>query len=385
MWNFNPSDRFKANKRFSAIEIGFLILIGLIFLTIFVVILIIIGARLQRKELTNIPSSIINQEITPSSSPTLPPIPTSKILDNGNYHVFQSFNNCGPASLSMTLHFYGINKSQEEIGLALRPYQITGGDNDDKRTTFDELADYSKQFGIIPYHRPMGTPEIMEELIANDMPVIVHTWSKPIEDIGHFRVLKGYNKEAKTFIQDDSLQGKNLIYTYDDFNNIWEKHNFEYLVLVPKEKQTLVDKILGENKTESSSWQNAVNYSLEKLKENPSNTNTRFNLSVAYYHTGNYKESVKEFEKVESSLTSRTLWYQIEPIQAYFELRNYDKVFQLTDKILNNGNRAFSELYILRGKSYEKLGNIEASKEEFQKAVFYNANNQEAKELLNSI
>ena len=41
-----------------------------------------------------------------------------KILQN-DYHVFQSFNNCAPAALSMALSYFGIQKSQEE---RYRPY-----------------------------------------------------------------------------------------------------------------------------------------------------------------------------------------------------------------------------------------------------------------------
>ena len=73
---------------------------------------------------------------------------------------------------------------------------------------------------------------------------------------------------------------------------------------------------------------------------------------------------------MESLLPFRTLWYQIDPIEAYFEIGNYERVFEITNKILNNQNRAFSELYMLRGESYQKLGNLESALSEFEKAVF---------------
>ena len=47
-------------------------------------------------------------------------------------HTYQTFNNCGPATLSITLSHYGINVSQEELGNKMRPYQHPKGDNDDK-------------------------------------------------------------------------------------------------------------------------------------------------------------------------------------------------------------------------------------------------------------
>lgn len=322
---------------------------------------------------------------TPSPLPTLPPIPVSKVLDNGGYHVFQSFNNCGPAAMSMALRFYGINVSQQELGQALRPYQVPGGDNDDKSVTLQELADKSKEYGFIPYRRPMGDPDVAKQFIANDIPIITRTWLTPTDDIGHYRVIKGYDENAGTFLQDDSLQNKNLSYTYADFNQIWKKFNYEYLVLVPKEKQEIAERILGENLDEQTAWENAVQNSLSELEKNPNDIDAGFNLSVAYYNTGDYRKSIEEFEKVESRLPFRTLWYQIEPIKAYYELGNYDKVMGISDRILGFHNKAFSELYILRGKIYKNQGNTEAARQEFQNAVNYNVNLKEAQELLNSI
>src|SRR3989304_127405 len=141
------------------------------------------------------------------------PIPSSKVLPT-DYHIFQTFNNCGPAALSMALRFYGVNVSQAQLGNDLRPYQVAGGDNDDKSVTLDELGEKAKEYGFIPYHRPMGNPEIVKRFIANDMPVIARTLTKPNEDIGHYRIIKGYDETAGTFLQDDSLQNKNLTYTY---------------------------------------------------------------------------------------------------------------------------------------------------------------------------
>ena len=317
-------------------------------------------------------------------TPTIPPIPSQKILPT-DYHIFQTFNNCGPAALSMALRFYGVNVSQEELGQALRPYQIPGGDNDDKSVTLQEMAEKSKEYGLIPYHRPMGNPDLVTQFIANDMSVIARTWTKPNEDIGHYRVIKGYDETAGIFIQDDSLQNKNLQYTYTDFNEIWKKFNFEYLVLVPKEKKEIAKTILGKNTNSKVAWQNAVENSLQELSDNPNDTYAGLNLSVAYYNTGEFQKSIEQFEKVENLLPFRTLWYRIEPIQAYYELGNYDRVFQITERVLNFYNRAFSELYILRGKIYQKQGKIEEARTEFQKAVLYNSNLKEAQDLLSSI
>jgi tetratricopeptide (TPR) repeat protein len=284
----------------------------------------------------------------------------------------------------MALSYYGINKSQAELGFELRPYQNPQGDNDDKSVTLEELAEKSKEYGFVPYHRPNGNIEIIKLFITYDIPIITRTLLHENEDIGHYRVVKGYDSAEQNIIQDDSLQGKNLRYSYEYFNALWKQFNYEYLVLVPADKVDIAKVILEEDIDGKIAWQKAVQSSENELNANPNNIYARFNLSVALYNVGEYQRSVEEFEKVENLLPFRTLWYQIEPILAYYELGNYDRVFQITDGILNKYNRAFSELYILRGNIYKNQDNIEAARSEFQKAVFYNVNLRSAQDALNS-
>lgn len=316
----------------------------------------------------------VTENVAPSPTPAvnLQTPSQSKVLDNGGYHIFQTFNNCGPASLSIALSYFGINISQKKLGDDLRPYQIPGGDNDDKSVTLEELAEKSKEYDLIPYHRPMGNLDLVKLFITYDIPIIARTWTKPNEDIGHYRVVKGFDGDA--IIQDDSLQGKNLRYSEKDFNVIWKKFNFEYLVLVPKEKQEIAESILKEDLDPKVAWQKAARLAQGELEKHPDDVTARFNLSVAYANIGDFQKSVEEFEKVENKLSFRILWYQIEPIEAYFELGNYGRVLQITDKILNNHNRAFSELYILRAKVYKAQGKDELVEPELEKARLYNKN-----------
>ncbi len=311
---------------------------------------------------TPIPTTTINSLQNP---------PQQRILAN-DYHVFQTFNNCGPAALSMALSYYGINESQQKLGQELRPYQNPVGDNDDKSVTLEELAEKSKEYGLIPFHRPNGNTQMIKQFINYDIPIITRTWLYENEDIGHYRVIKGFDDTTSEIIQDDSLQGKNLRYSYQEFNAIWKKFNYEFLVLVPENKVNIAKQILGQNSDEIASWNLAAENASNELEINPNDIYSRFNLSIALSKVGKHQKAVEEFEKVENKLPFRTLWYQIEPIESYYELGNYDKVFAITDNILNNHNRAFSELYLIRGNIYLNEGNQELAEEEFEKAVLYN-------------
>ena len=305
--------------------------------------------------------------------PTLKPSPTAKVL-TGGYQTFQTFNNCGPASFSMALSYFDIDKSQHVLGDILRPYQQSKGDNDDKSVTLPELAHLAEEYGFIAFTRPDGNMSLLREFINNDIPVIARTRTKISENIGHFRVVKGYDDAKGVIIQDDSLQGSNLEFSYADFNALWETFNYEYLVLVTPEKKDIAEVILGENLSETIAWENALETSAAALVKNPENIYAQFGRSVAFYHLGRYQESVDAFELVEGKMPFRTLWYQIEPILAYQKLRMYERVFAMTEEILNNGNRAFSELYQIRGEIYQAQGKDDLARQEFDKVLLYNKN-----------
>jgi len=81
----------------------------------------------------------------------------------------------------------------------------------------------------------------------------------------------------------------------------------------------------------------------------------------------------------------RTFWYQIEPIEAYFALGDYDRVLDMTSQVLNNHNLAFSELYLIRGDIYKQRGDIDLARQEYEKAVYYNINLDRARVALESL
>lgn len=305
----------------------------------------------------------------PTPMPTMPaptqppPLPLQKVLES-NYHVFQTFNNCGPAALSMALRFYGIEVSQEELGEALRPYQVASGINDDKSVTLQELGNHARSYSLTPFHRPNGSPQLLRRFIAQGMPVIIRTWTTPTEDIGHFRVIKGYTDNA--FIQDDSLQGKNITYTEDELNTVWSKFHYEYLVLAEKEKVEEVTHILGADSDEKEAWRRA------SIKQG-SDPTSQLNVVVALTNAGNYSEAVEVFREI-PFLPPRALWYNIEPFIALYETGNDDELLRRSSEIFEGGNRAYAELYVLRGAVYKRQGNSEAAELEYNNAIFYNKN-----------
>ncbi len=308
-----------------------------------------------------------------------------KILLSSGYHVSQTFNNCAPAALSIALSYYDISVSQEILAKSLRPFNNLRGIDDDKSTPPQELAEEAEKYGLISYFRAGGDIETLKKILASGQPIIIRTLLNTNEDYAHYRVIRGYDERTKEIIQDDSYQGKDIRYTYEEFNKIWKPFNYAYLVIVKPEKKAEIEQVLGENLDPRLSWRKSRTIAKEQLMKNPGDTMARFNLSIAHYYLGNYKGATMELEKIGATLPRHTLWYQMEPIEAYFQIRNYDKVFKLTDGILNDKNKAYSELYILRGKSYMELQQSNLARAEFEKAVFYNINSKTAREALASL
>ena len=319
-----------------------------------------------------------------AQTPTLQPIPPVQAVTLP-YHTFQSFNNCGPATLAIYLHYWGDTVTQQELGMALRPYQNPQGDNDDKSVTFPELAAEAQKRGFVAYARPGGSTELLKRLIAAQIPVAVRTWLEVGDDIGHYRMIKGYDDTSGVLLQDDSYQGRDRTYTYADFDAIWQPFQREYLVVVPPEKKQLVESILGDAVDERVAWEQARSEAQQAQKAQPESPYPLFNEAIASYHLGDYRTTVALYEQVAGRLPANILWYQIEPIAAYAKLGDRAQVFAMSDAILNGGNRAYSELYVLRGQMYEQEGNIEAARAEYELAAYYNQNLQSAHEAIQRV
>ena len=93
-------------------------LTGVVFLTLVLITVFLVVK--ENQEPLNTGSGLLLSPLSnlmptsrPSPTPTvvLLPIPEAKVLAGGS-HLFQTFNNCGPAVLSMALSYYGIDVSQ---------------------------------------------------------------------------------------------------------------------------------------------------------------------------------------------------------------------------------------------------------------------------------
>lgn len=114
-----------------------------------------------------------------------------------NYQA-QTYNNCGPASIAIILGHYDHWITQHKVNEQVPP-----------GPSACMIADYMPQYGLKArvYESPPSTDPI-RLLLANGIPVIANQLLESASDIGHYRVIKGYDDTAREFISDDPLQKK---------------------------------------------------------------------------------------------------------------------------------------------------------------------------------
>jgi hypothetical protein len=150
---------------------------------------------------------------TPTVTPTPTPAPKAARLDGMN-HQWQTYNNCGPASLAIVLGFFGQKVSQGQLNdQGLRPMTAPS-----RLTSKFNAADFGVQ--TRPYTIPPTreqTVSLLRYLLANKIPVIVLQRLNLDERISHYRVAEGYDDGVGVFIFDDPYYGPGYRLSYDAF------------------------------------------------------------------------------------------------------------------------------------------------------------------------
>ncbi len=162
-------------------------------------------------------------------------------------HSVQTLNNCGPASVVAVLDYYGFNVSQGEARQVLRPY------SDSRGMGWQVIAPYVAKFGLETKARINGNNDVIKQLVANDIPVIVLQNVSESYRVGHYRVVQGYNDKAGVFYVDDSLLGPNIAISYDSFDARWEGLSYSWNPYIPiyrPDQAPLVAAILGPDYTD---------------------------------------------------------------------------------------------------------------------------------------
>jgi tetratricopeptide (TPR) repeat protein len=318
--------------------------------------------------------SSVNTRLTPKE-------PGTNALLPGAKWVAQTFNNCGPATTSMVLQYFGYDVHQNETKAKLRT------NPDDKNVFTYEIADYIRnEYGIESKLFYGGDLYTIKKLLANGFYVVLEDWLHPHEDIGHVTIIRGFDDEQGVLIADDSYIGVNITYPYDEFvQTQWKAFNYEYLPVYKSGSEPLLAAIVGSSWDSETMYKNAEEKARSEISSNENDMYAWFNLGTSLFALENYSEARYSFERSRLlGWPKRMLWYQIQPIQTYNALGEYQKAIEYADIALWS-NDSFAEAHLEKAIAYKGLNNIQKAREEVEKALFFYPDLKKAQDLKASL
>lgn len=335
--------------------------------------------------LTPFPSATPTTGASPSPTPTasatqfpVTPVASAVSLDGVTYHA-QMWNNCGPATLTMNLSYYGIAEHQRVGAAYLKPNE------DDKNVSPDQLLAYAYQHGLDGVVRVGGDLTLLRRFIANGFPVIVETWIEPDDHggMGHYRLLTAYDEG--TFTAQDSYYGPNRRLYGQELDLGWRVFNRKFIVLYPPEREASVEALLGALADDATMYTRALETAQSEAAAVPDDPFAWFNLGTAYTRLNQPESAADAFDEARRiGLPLRMLWYQFEPFEAYLATGRYDDVVELGYVTAYSAN-GHEEAYFYEALGYLGKGNLEMTVSRLRKALDYNPNYEPAAAALDEL
>ena len=304
---------------------------------------------------------------TPTLRPSPMPLPERVWLE-GYGHVWQTWNNCGPATMVTYLSYWGVAVSQGEVAAVIKPHP------DDKNVALAELLAYAQERGMNGRLLFNGRADVLRNLLANGYPVLVETWLEehPNDGLGHYRLLVGYDEGAQVWLVADSYVGTGATqpYTfiqvpYEQFAAQWAVFNRPYLVLYPPAEAEAVQEMIGEVWMEEMMWERALFDLQAEAEARPSDPFVWFNLGSVLVERGQYEQAAVAFDQARVlGLPWRMLWYQFGVFEAYVAVGRAAEAVALAQATLDSGGTA-AEVYEWQARAWLALGDEAAARESF--------------------
>lgn len=343
---------------------------------------------------TTLPTRTLAPTLTPTSAPAPP-----SIRLQGFQHQFQTWNNCGPATIAMALSYFNLNLSQKETAAVLKP------NPEDRNVSPHEMADYVNEH--TPYaalSRVNGALDTLKQLLAAGFPVIIELGIEPPGEYrwlgwyGHYLLLVAYDDGTEQFWVYDSWFGtsdvpmenatkEGRILTYADADRQWRQFNRAYIVLYEPERSQEVAAIIGRDTDDAAMWQSARGQAQVELQQEPENPFLWFNLGSSYTAMEEYEKAATAFDQARAiGLPWRMLWYQFGPYEAYMKLERYQDMLDLAESTLSSqGGRNVEETYLYQGHALLFTGDVEGAAAAYEQALELNENFYPAQWALDSL
>ncbi len=323
---------------------------------------------------------------TPTYTPT--PLPGSAILPAPPY-VEQTPNNCGPATLTMLLKYYGWKGEQIDVTNQLKPLAA------DRNVNVEELVYFARTNAgwLNAEFRVGGDIDLLRRLLANGFPVMIEEsyvftesgWPNDDRWGAHYFLVTGYDDATQTFIGQDSFYGPNKSIAYQELDEKWRTFNRVYILMFLLEDQNKIQSLLGPDWDPAANRQRALETAQAEADANPEDAFAWFNIGSNLVYFDRYDEASEAYKKaLEIGLPQRMLRYQFGPFFAYFHTNQTDDLLALTEAALKRTPNS-EEALLWKGWALYRKGRSQDAIDSFQEALQYRPNYSDAEYGLNFV
>lgn len=274
-------------------------------------------------------------------------LPSSVTLKNIR-HEPQGPDNCGPVTAMTILGYYGTRVTQAQAARALKDSPR------DPQVSSVELAQYLDRFGLRTVIRYAGTPELLRDLLARGIPVVVQQRLRPGSSVAHFRTVYGYR--GRDFLTSDPLRGPRLWLSQAELMDLWHYYNGEYLIAYPPAKEGEVRAALGENFRAAANWENLKRIGESNVRARPNDPYTWWGLGKANLRLGNVRAAAANFDRaVALGVPDLYFLYRQEAFEAWTQAGQHDKTLKFAQRALKTDPDS-KELLRFRNLARSALG-----------------------------
>ncbi|MEF2278591.1 C39 family peptidase [Deinococcus sp. YIM 134068] len=170
------------------------------------------------------------------AAPTTP-APAGYVL-SGMPLVHQTYNACGPASLTQVLGYFGVNVALADVSRLTRPTERS-------YMTAQAIVDFAPLAGMEARLFRGGSLDTVRSAIRARLPLIaLQSHVTPTQVIPHWRVVTGYDDARQEVYLMDPLLGY-VRMSYADFTRVWADHRGQFAVMYPPTWKETVRKAIG--------------------------------------------------------------------------------------------------------------------------------------------
>jgi len=289
----------------------------------------------------------------------------------GFRHVYQTPNNCGPATLGVALSYYDWHGNQKDIAGVLKP-QLR-----DKNVRGDEMVYYVRNHAgwLNALFRVGGDIDLLERFISNGYPVIMETgYEAETGWVGHYLLATGYDRATQMLTVQDVTAGPNQEMLYDQVDTLWRQFNRMYILVFPASEWNKIELLLAEHATPDANRLQALHQTLADTENRPEDAFAWFAHGSNLTYFSRYHEASRAYDRaIQIGLPWRMLFYQFGPYIAYFNVGRYQDVVELATTTLQ-ARPDLEESYVWRGWARHMLGDSKAAVADFKSALRVNPN-----------